>query len=111
MPTMPILISPTKNSTDLYSLAPKGIGTTLCECVDSLLRRLALAYRVTYPALMKHIYKTSALALFFQAATEDFRRSLLFKNRLIPSIAESTGCSDQVISDRPIGSFIVGFAS
>lgn len=84
--------SPAIISTDLYPFVPTGVGTCLCECLDSLLRRLAVAHTVTYPALMKHICETSSSSMFpFWYSSEDFRRSLLFNSQLIPSIAEATG--------------------
>lgn len=89
---MSALTDPAITRTELYPFVPNGVATSQCECLDSLLRRLALAHTVAYPALVKHVYKTHCSSKRpFRFATRDYRRSLLFNSPLLSSVAEAIG--------------------
>jgi hypothetical protein len=76
-------------------MAPRGVGSSQCESVRSLICRLALAHTVSYRILIRYIVeKRSASSKNGELLSRDVWRSLLFAGPLIKEIADATGIQD-----------------
>ncbi|MGF6447132.1 AraC-like DNA-binding protein [Paraburkholderia youngii] len=80
--------------TDLYPMAPCGLGSSQCESVRSLICRLALAHTVSHPTLIRYVIAKRCPSITPWTTRHIHWGALLFASPLIQAIADATGNID-----------------
>ncbi|MGF6875247.1 AraC-like DNA-binding protein [Paraburkholderia sp. MM5477-R1] len=81
--------------TDLYPMVPRGLGSSQCESVRSLICRLAVAHTVSYPTLVRYIIAKRCPSIKpWPTVLPTSWGALLFASPLIQAVADATGISD-----------------